>query len=438
MREISAGGVVYRIRDGVTEVQLIRDRYGKMTLAKGKMEPGETIPETALREIREETGITGVIVAPLERVEYQYTHVRHGLVDKEVHYYLVEATGGELQAQLEEIDCVEWLNPQEAWEKQKQYGYGNNDSVLQKALAALREHADAAQSGVFGESDSFGVSGESGASGVPHVSEATGISGVSKGAGASGESKGTGVSGVSEVAGVPNVSSEPGASGVRPEALPAYIDHTLLKTDATPEAIMRLCDEARRFGFYSVCVNSGWVPLCRRVLEGSGVRISAVVGFPLGAALSEVKAFEAARAAAHGAVDIDMVLNVGALLAGDESTVRDDIRAVVEAVKGSAIVKVILETGYLNEEQKRAACRLAEEAGAHFVKTSTGFGPGGATVEDVRLMRASVSPAVQVKASGGVRDTAAALAMIEAGATRLGTSSGVAIVTGAGGAAPAP
>lgn len=225
------------------------------------------------------------------------------------------------------------------------------------------------------------------------------------------------------------------SSGFPMDTLPSYIDHTLLKADATPEAILKLCDEARRYGFYSVCVNTGWVPSCIRALEGSGVRVSAVVGFPLGVCLSEVKAFEAAKAAECGASDIDMVLQVGALLAGDESRVREDIRAVVDAVKGKAIVKVILETGFLNEEQKRTACRLAEEAGAHFVKTSTGFGPGGATVEDVKLMRAAVSPNVQVKASGGVRDLAAALAMIEAGATRLGTSSGVAIVSGAGGSA---
>ncbi|PYI51809.1 deoxyribose-phosphate aldolase [Paenibacillus flagellatus] len=221
--------------------------------------------------------------------------------------------------------------------------------------------------------------------------------------------------------------------GFDPAKLAAYIDHTLLKADATAEAVDKLCDEARRFGFYSVCVNGGWVSRCVKALEGSGVRVSAVVGFPLGASLPEVKAFEAARAAELGATDIDMVLAVGALLAGDEAYVRDDIRAVVEAVKGKAIVKVILETGFLTDDQKRTACRLAEEAGAHFVKTSTGFGPGGATVEDVRLMRAAVSPGVQVKASGGVRDRAAAIAMIEAGATRLGTSSGVAIVSGAGG-----
>lgn len=226
-----------------------------------------------------------------------------------------------------------------------------------------------------------------------------------------------------------------GISGFRVETLPSYIDHTLLKADATTEAILKLCDEARTYNFYSVCVNSGWVPTCIRALNGSAVRVSAVVGFPLGANLSGAKAFEAAKAAECGATDIDMVLQVGALLAGDETLVRDDIRAVVEAVKGKAIVKVILETGFLNEEQKRTGCRLAEEAGAHFVKTSTGFGPGGATVDDVKLMRAAVSPDVQVKASGGVRDLAAALAMIEAGATRLGTSSGVAIVSGVRGTA---
>ncbi|GAA3403715.1 deoxyribose-phosphate aldolase [Paenibacillus hodogayensis] len=366
MKEISAGGVVYRVNEGHTQIQLIMDRYGKITLPKGKMEPGETVEQTALREIREETGIDGRIVSVLERVDYRYEHPKLGHVDKEVHYYLVEATGGELKAQVEEINGVEWLEPHEAWARQKQAGYDNNDSVLKRALEAL------------------------------HI--------------------------------VTDADKEASADSRR---VAAYIDHTLLKADATPEAIGRLCDEAREYGFYSVCVGSAWVPLCIRRLAGSGVRVSAVVGFPLGNSLSEAKALEAAHAADHGASDIDMVLAVGALLAGDEAYVREDIRKVVEAVKGRAIVKVILETGYLNEDQKRTACRLAEEAGAHFVKTSTGFGPGGATVEDVKLMRAAVSPSVEVKASGGVRDWATAQAMIAAGATRLGTSSGVAIVGGA-------
>ncbi|TMV44635.1 NUDIX domain-containing protein [Paenibacillus mesophilus] len=143
MKEISAGGVVYRVRESKKEVQLIQDRYGKMTLPKGKMEQGETVEQTALREIREETGIVGSIVVALEKIEYQYTHPEHGTVDKEVHYYLVEATGGDLQAQIEEIRGVEWFDPHEAWKQQKESGYANNDSVLKKALEALRIEVEA-------------------------------------------------------------------------------------------------------------------------------------------------------------------------------------------------------------------------------------------------------------------------------------------------------
>ncbi|MFC0212051.1 deoxyribose-phosphate aldolase [Paenibacillus chartarius] len=217
---------------------------------------------------------------------------------------------------------------------------------------------------------------------------------------------------------------------VDPKTLAAYIDHTLLKPDARREAIEKLCFEARKYGFYSVCVNGQWVSLCKELLDGTPVKVAAVVGFPLGAGKSEVKAFEAAEAVEDGASEIDMVLPIGSLLDGDYDAVRNDIAHVVEAVSGSAIVKVIMETGFLSDEQIVAACKLSEEAGAHFVKTSTGFGPGGATVEHIRLMRASVSPSIGVKASGGVRDAQAAQAMIEAGATRLGTSSGVAIING--------
>jgi deoxyribose-phosphate aldolase len=212
--------------------------------------------------------------------------------------------------------------------------------------------------------------------------------------------------------------------------IPSYIDHTLLKADASAQAVQQLCDEAAKYGFYSVCVNGVWVSLCKKALAGSQVRISVVAGFPLGANDSAVKAYEAAKAAEAGANEIDMVLQVGRLMEGNHDAVRDDIRAVVQAVQGQAIVKVIFETGYLNEQQKIAACRLSEEAGAHYVKTSTGFGPGGATVEDIRLMRSNVSFSIGVKASGGVRDLETAIKMIEAGATRLGTSSGVAIMGG--------
>jgi deoxyribose-phosphate aldolase len=219
-----------------------------------------------------------------------------------------------------------------------------------------------------------------------------------------------------------------------PRKLPAYIDHTLLKADATSAAMQKLCDEAMEYGFYSVCVNGVWVPFCKKALSGSDVRVSVVCGFPLGASASTVKAYEAAKAVESGAAEIDMVLQVGLLLDGNYDAVREDIRGVVQAVEGQAIVKVIFETCYLNEEQKIAACQLSEEAGAHFVKTSTGFGSAGAAVEDIRLMRANVAAKMGVKASGAVRDLKTALIMIDAGATRLGTSSGVAIMRGSSGA----
>jgi deoxyribose-phosphate aldolase len=216
-----------------------------------------------------------------------------------------------------------------------------------------------------------------------------------------------------------------------------YIDHTYLKPDAKTAEIGKLCAEARQYGFYSVCVNGGWVPYCVKALEGTAVKVAAVVGFPLGAGTTDSKAFEAAEAVKSGAAEIDMVLNIGWLLEGRYDEVRKDIKAVVHAVQGQAIVKVIFETGFLTQDQKKIASVLSEEAGAHFVKTSTGFGPGGATVEDIELMRTSVSPVVGVKASGGVRDYETAVKMILAGANRLGTSSGVAIVTGGSTAAGA-
>lgn len=223
--------------------------------------------------------------------------------------------------------------------------------------------------------------------------------------------------------------------------LPAYIDHTLLKPDAVAASFVKLCEEACFHGFYSVCVNSQWVAFCKKTLneikpsakhslDRHTVKISAVCGFPLGANHSKVKTFEAVQSVMDGAAEIDMVLAIGSLITGDYRAVQADIKQVVDAVEDQAIVKVIFETGFLNEEQKRISCELAEQAGAHFVKTSTGFGPGGATVEDIRLMRRAVSTHIGVKASGGIRDLSTALQMIEAGATRLGTSAGIAIVQG--------
>jgi deoxyribose-phosphate aldolase len=216
-----------------------------------------------------------------------------------------------------------------------------------------------------------------------------------------------------------------------PADLAKCIDHTLLKPDARDEDIDALCAQAVKYGFYSVCVNSGRVARCARNLEGTEVKIASVVGFPLGAMDSQAKAAEARRAVELGADEIDMVMNIGALKSGDLESVRADIRAVTEVTGSSTICKVIIETVLLADDEKATACRIAEEAGANFVKTSTGFAGGGATIADVKLMRRSVGPAVRVKASGGVRSFKDAVAMIGAGADRLGTSSGVAIVEGA-------
>ncbi|MEK3883457.1 deoxyribose-phosphate aldolase [Paenibacillus sp. PL2-23] len=215
-----------------------------------------------------------------------------------------------------------------------------------------------------------------------------------------------------------------------PAEVAGMIDHTILKADATKEDIMGVCREAREHQFATVCVNAGWVKLAAAELNGSGVGITTVVGFPLGATSTASKAFEAKQAIEDGATEIDMVLNIGLLKSGDKDAVRQDVEGVVAACKSKAALKVILETGMLTDEEKVAACELCVQAGADFVKTSTGFGKGGATAEDIALMRRTVGPDIGVKASGGVRDLETALRMLQAGANRIGASSSVAIVTG--------
>ncbi|MBP1911322.1 deoxyribose-phosphate aldolase [Thermococcus stetteri] len=213
-----------------------------------------------------------------------------------------------------------------------------------------------------------------------------------------------------------------------------YIDHTNLKPYATKEDIIKLCDEAIEYGFYAVCVNPYRVRLAKEYLreKNADVKVASVIGFPLGATPTEVKVFEAERALDDGADELDMIINIGALKDGNYEYVKNDIAEVVKvAHKRGAKVKVIIETCYLTEEEKVKACELAKEAGADFVKTSTGFGTGGATVEDVRLMRKVVGSEMGVKAAGGIRTYEQAMAMIEAGANRIGTSSGVKIVEGA-------
>jgi len=214
----------------------------------------------------------------------------------------------------------------------------------------------------------------------------------------------------------------------------SLIDHTLLKPEASEADIRKLCEEAAQFGFASVCVNPGWVKKASEFLKGSGVPVCTVIGFPLGATLSDVKAYEARRTIFNGAREVDMVINIGALKSGDVCAVEDDIRAVAEAAHENGVLcKVIIETALLTDDEKIRACIASKNAGADFVKTSTGFSKGGATVEDIALMRRTVGSSLGVKASGGVKGIDDARAMFEAGATRIGASVGVKIAQEAGG-----
>jgi deoxyribose-phosphate aldolase len=224
--------------------------------------------------------------------------------------------------------------------------------------------------------------------------------------------------------------SASGGLGDAGERVASMIDHTILKPAATRDEIEKLCEEARRFRFASVCINPTYVPLCAQMLRMTNVKVCTVVGFPLGANRSEVKAFETERAISDGAQEVDMVINVGALKSNDTDLVERDIRAVVEACRGIVVSKVIIEAALLTDEEKVTACQLAKAAGADFVKTSTGFGPGGATAHDVALMRAVVGAEMGVKAAGGIRDAETAREMIAAGASRIGASASVKIVGG--------
>jgi deoxyribose-phosphate aldolase len=228
--------------------------------------------------------------------------------------------------------------------------------------------------------------------------------------------------------GASRVSSTIGVVNV-PADVSQYIDHTLLKPDATQDQFEQLCDEAIKYNFYSVCVNSYWVPFCAKRLRGKGVAVCSVIGFPLGAMDGRSKAYEARNAIEHGASEIDMVVNVGELKSGNLDAVEKDIRAVRRACRGTTLLKVIIETCLLTDDEKVLACEISKKAGADYVKTSTGFAKGGATAHDIALMRRVVGPSMGVKASGGVRSFEDAKLMIESGATRIGASASVRIVS---------
>jgi len=221
-----------------------------------------------------------------------------------------------------------------------------------------------------------------------------------------------------------------GAADPAPAELAKYIDHTMLMPDAPDAAFDKLCEEAVHWGFYSVCVNSSRVSYVARKLQGTPVKVSAVIGFPLGAMDSTAKAFEARRAISDGAHELDMVMNIGAMKSGDIKLVENDIRAVRRATRGTTVLKVIIETSLLTDDEKVLACEISKRAGADFVKTCTGFAGGGATPHDIALMRRTVGPQMGVKASGGMRNYPRAIAILAAGANRIGAVSSVAIVTG--------
>ncbi len=231
-------------------------------------------------------------------------------------------------------------------------------------------------------------------------------------------------------AGASRLSHAPGATEPMKRDIAGLIDHTVLKADTDQAVVDRIVAEAGEYSFASVCVNPTWVKRCAAALAGTGVKVCTVIGFPLGANSTETKAFEARRACYDGATELDMVINVGALKSGDTDRVERDIRAVVESAGPRVIVKVIIETAYLTNEEKVKACEAAKRAGAHFVKTSTGFGPAGATVEDIRLMRDVVGTKMGVKASGGIKTREDADNMVRAGASRIGASASVSIAKG--------
>jgi deoxyribose-phosphate aldolase len=220
-------------------------------------------------------------------------------------------------------------------------------------------------------------------------------------------------------------------SRMSPTELAGYIDHTLLKPEAVESQFEQLCQEAIKYKFKSVCVNSSWVPFVAKKLRGTGIEICSVIGFPLGGMDTRSKAFEARSAIASGATELDMVINVGALKSGNLKLVEEDIRAIKRACRSTTVLKVILETGLLTEAEKILACEIAKKADADFVKTSTGFAGSGATVADIALMRRIVGPAMGVKASGGIKTFDQAVALINAGANRLGCGASVAVITGA-------
>ncbi len=355
-----AGGLVYAKRNDGYYALLLDDRFGKVTLPKGHLEPGEILEQAAVREVYEETGVVSRVVSPIAKVTYAFVDAHRGEEGvKDAYYFLMEMTDGSIRPQLEEVDGARFVPVNEVEAEVRAHGYDNNVTVFMKGLAMLNDL-------VNGEID-----------------------------------------------------------------LAAKIDHTLLRSDATGREVERLCREAAAYQFASVCVNPVHVERAAEFLTGTSVKVCAVVGFPLGANTTAIKVAEAGRAIRDGAEEIDMVAAIGKLREGDVTYVENDIRAVVDVAGAQAIVKVILETGLLDEKERMVGAECALRAGAHYVKTSTGFVGSGATVDAVKTLRQAVGDRLGVKAAGGIRTRANAFAMLAAGASRIGASAGVKLAASA-------
>lgn len=353
--ETAAGGVVYRFHEGRPEILLIEDRYGRVALAKGHVERGELLEETALREVWEETGMQTRIVTPLARVTYAFSRQGRS-IPKQSFYYLQEVVGGELRVQSQEIDDARFLPLEVARTWQRERGYDTNTAVLETACGMLEQEGE----------------------------------------------------GISLLAGA--------------------IDHTQLAVTVTRAQIEHACREAVCYGFAAVCVSSRDIGLVARQLSGSACKPCSTIGFPAGSAATPAKAAEASYAISQGAQELDMVISLSDLVDCNDDAVIADVRAVVAAAGDAAVVKAIIETGVLTPEQQERAARLCVQAGAQFVKTSTGFAGSGATPEVVERLRSVVGERVGIKASGGIASRAQALALIAAGANRIGTSKGTQVV----------
>lgn len=424
--ERAAGGVVVRVRDGELQVLLIDDRYGRVSFPKGHLEPGESWEVAAIREVEEETGISARIIGSLGRLEYPIERAGRP-IRKQVRLYLMEAVDSEIEptAQLEELPGAYFMPWRDGVARHEEGGYDNWSWALEKAAALWNWHQLQGDTSWHNHDASADVTTwyRDWSRLLPDLD--TLIDAVRMEL----ESVAPHLAGAIPPKGerivLPKPTADNGAEAVR-----AAIEHTLLKPEASVVDIENLCREAVQYRFHAVCVNPQHVRTASECLAGTDVAVCTVVGFPLGAADVAALAAETEAVIAAGATEVDMVIPIGSMREDDIWTVYDHVRAVTDAaaVKPGVIVKAILETAYLTTGQIVKACAAAVAAGAHLVKTSTGFAARGARLADVATMARAVGHRAPVKAAGGIKSRSAATAFIQYGATRIGTSSGVAMM----------